>query len=58
MLRSLPELCIVNPHGLYAGSECLTYDSKGYTFTLLAIVLIIVKLRSQFENLSICPCHV
>ena len=29
MLRSLPELCVVNPCGLYAGSECLTYDSNG-----------------------------
>ena len=27
--ESLSELCIVHPHGLFAGNECLTYINRG-----------------------------
>jgi ubiquitin-protein ligase len=29
MLKSLHELCIANPQGLFSGAECLSYNDKG-----------------------------
>ena len=29
MLKSLPELFIINPQGLYSGDECLTFNGEG-----------------------------
>ena len=29
MLEYLPELCILNPQGLFSGDECLTYNGEG-----------------------------
>lgn len=36
MLKSLPELFIINPQGLYSGDECLTYNSEGTLFRKLS----------------------
>lgn len=32
MLKSLTELHILNPQGLYSGDECLTYNGEGEVY--------------------------
>ena len=31
MVECLSQLCIVHPHGLFAGAECLTFINKGFS---------------------------
>lgn len=41
--ESLSELCIVHPHGLFAGNECLTYI-KGGTVCFLNVIIVIIMI--------------
>ena len=40
MVEYLSQLCVVHPHGLFAGAECLTFINKGfsmhYSITIIA----------------------
>ena len=40
MVESLSQLCIVHPHGLFAGAECLTFINKGFLVQILSQLLL------------------